>query len=180
MRCRSSAGNVREEASKNQWRYDSVAKSRGGLPLDLRRRHFLKPNVADCGVECRENRCPGQSADSPPDLILSGARLSACERPGGKPWATQLPSLLTTLAPQNADFGPQVLLSRLWQMSNQEFPQNDRNALAPGRCEYFESTARHGVSLAAARASDDAAHLSSPEQNRISEDESLCLHVRSI
>jgi hypothetical protein len=37
---------VREEAAKNNWRYEAVGSTDEGLPLYLMRPHFLKPDVA--------------------------------------------------------------------------------------------------------------------------------------
>src|SRR5262249_43015859 len=37
---------VRQEASKNHWRYEAVGSTDEGLPLYLMRPHFLKPDVA--------------------------------------------------------------------------------------------------------------------------------------
>lgn len=37
---------VREEAARNNWRYEAIGKSDEGLPLYLTRPHFLKPDVA--------------------------------------------------------------------------------------------------------------------------------------
>jgi ATP adenylyltransferase len=58
-------------------------------------------------------------------------------------------------------FAGGLLLSRRWQMSNEEFPKEQIEKLwAPWRVEYFEKQPRDLEFLtAAARASDDAAHL---------------------
>ena len=37
---------VREEAARNNWRYEAVGSTDEGLPLYLMRPHFLKPDVA--------------------------------------------------------------------------------------------------------------------------------------
>ena len=37
---------MREEAAKNNWRYEAVGSTDEGLPLYLTRPHFLKPEVA--------------------------------------------------------------------------------------------------------------------------------------
>ena len=60
---------VREEATRNHWRYEATGKSDEGLPLYITRPHFLKPDVAIAKWNAGEIDALAVPVDQAPELM---------------------------------------------------------------------------------------------------------------